>query len=275
MATLPTPRHFVARLISTIPKPSYSEASSANPLGGGPEVKQPLLTLHVLFPNEFLPALDLLDRGLITRLLPPGFRNIPSAVDNAQPQAETDPTHGQAPHHTGDHGVQTPNLEAGQQDRIASLRTADMRVGSTSTEDAAQQKNDAKAPCLYYVRSAQQQTSRSSNSRYRNAAYEHTTYYEVRLDAWSCSCPAFAFSAFPATTSDAHRTSPPSLDARNDEQAPLGWLFGGLTLGTDMPVCKHLLACVLVEHSGMFAHFVEERTVSREEMAGWAAGWGD
>lgn len=36
-------------------------------------------------------------------------------------------------------------------------------------------------------------------------------------------------------------------------------------------VCKHLLACVLAERIG---GYVEEREVVREEMAGWAAGWG-
>jgi len=38
----------------------------------------------------------------------------------------------------------------------------------------------------------------------------------------------------------------------------------------DVPLCKHLLACVLVERW----RGVEERVVGREEMAGWAAGWG-
>lgn len=54
-----------------------------------------------------------------------------------------------------------------------------------------------------------------------------------------------------------------------------GWRFGGLTLGGDRPVCKHLLACVLVEHCKPFESFVDEREVSIEELAGWAAGWGD
>jgi hypothetical protein len=53
------------------------------------------------------------------------------------------------------------------------------------------------------------------------------------------------------------------------------WKFGGLTLGGDIPVCKHLLACVLVEYCDLFAGFVEEREVSVEELAGWAAGWAD
>ena len=53
------------------------------------------------------------------------------------------------------------------------------------------------------------------------------------------------------------------------------WTFGGLTRGSDMPVCKHLLACVLVERCEIFQHLAVEQEVSVEELAGWAAGWGD
>lgn len=52
------------------------------------------------------------------------------------------------------------------------------------------------------------------------------------------------------------------------------WTVGGLSLGEDVPICKHLLACVLVERTGLFAGFVREREVGVEEWAGWAAGWG-
>lgn len=51
--------------------------------------------------------------------------------------------------------------------------------------------------------------------------------------------------------------------------------FGGLVRGEgEMPVCKHLLACLLAESWKGFGGFVEERTVEREEMSGWVAGWG-
>ena len=43
---------------------------------------------------------------------------------------------------------------------------------------------------------------------------------------------------------------------------------------TETPVCKHLLACVLAQRCGVFADMVHERTVSRAEMAAWAAGMG-
>jgi hypothetical protein len=52
------------------------------------------------------------------------------------------------------------------------------------------------------------------------------------------------------------------------------WHFGGLSRGEGMPMCKHLLACVMVERWREFGDGVEERRVSVEELAGWGAGWG-
>ncbi|KAK3701570.1 hypothetical protein LTR37_015424 [Vermiconidia calcicola] len=104
----------------------------------------------------------------------------------------------------------------------------------------------------------------------------HAVCYEVRVDAWSCSCPAFAFSAFPAAASE--RTDDESDDITQQQTYRSNtetWIFGGLTLGSDMPICKHLLAGVLVERCSIFATFVEEREVSVEELAAWAAGWGE
>ena len=54
-----------------------------------------------------------------------------------------------------------------------------------------------------------------------------------------------------------------------------GWQWGGLMLGEeDIPLCKHLLACVLSERWDVAGGMVEERQAGREEIAGWAAGWG-
>jgi hypothetical protein len=52
-----------------------------------------------------------------------------------------------------------------------------------------------------------------------------------------------------------------------------GWEFGGLSFdgkeGGKVPVCKHLLACLLVERwEDVFGGYVKERSVEREEMAG-------
>jgi hypothetical protein len=54
------------------------------------------------------------------------------------------------------------------------------------------------------------------------------------------------------------------------------WRFGGVSLGYGIPpVCKHLLACALVEYTRLFGGFVSEVDVQFEEAAAWAAGWAD
>jgi len=157
----------------------------------------------------------------------------------------------------------------------------------------------------YYVRSSQAaRKSYHSHSHGRDgkdgrdtteATALSTTFYEVRLDSWSCSCPAFTFAAFPAGGDGAVYER--STDAwtgledvgdglidGDDAGEGLGegtrgeeeWMFGGKECrGDEAPVCKHLLACVLGERcEGVFGHFVTEREVSLEEMCGWRAGWG-
>lgn len=221
MATLPSPRHLVATLVSSISKADSSTATTvptANPLkDASPETQKALLTLHVLFPNDLLPALDLLDRSLVTRFT---LAHHPDLYDHHQ---------------------------------------------QSETAEAVRRES-----AIYHVRSAQ------PPSRNRSAlSHQHTTSYEVRLNSWSCSCPAFAFAAFPADSASSSPSSPPLPDHSFSGQDTADWTFGGLTRGNDMPVCKHLLACVLVERCQMFGSFAEEREVSVEELAGWAAGWGD
>ena len=59
------------------------------------------------------------------------------------------------------------------------------------------------------------------------------------------------------------------------EQQGGEWVFGGVRRGRMVPpVCKHLLACVLVDRVQLFRGLVEDKVVSREELAGWCAGWG-
>lgn len=51
--------------------------------------------------------------------------------------------------------------------------------------------------------------------------------------------------------------------------------FALLLRGGETPMCKHLLACLLVERcEGLFGGFVREREVGVEEWIGWEAGWG-
>ncbi|RMX78706.1 hypothetical protein D0868_16431 [Hortaea werneckii] len=234
MTNIPTPRQLTTKLVDSLPR--SPDPGTGNPLYNAPESKQYLLSLHVLFPNELLPALDLLDRGLVTRMY------VGSEEHASQPNA------------TQAQDVATAR-PPGQPETHFSEATdghEHAKEHEHAKDDATGSHNTYKGLGTYQVRSAQQTSSRGGSSRYRNAAYEHTSYYEDSQ-----------------TDERGFATQRPSRAGRS------GWTFGGLTLGQGMPVCKHLLACVLVEHSGMFSHCVQERSASREEMAGWAAGWGD
>lgn len=214
---------------------------TTNPLKqASPADRSVLLTLHVLFPNELLSALDLLDRDLVTRFVPLSESEVPP------PGSEQD-------------------IKAAQ----------DTNMGQDASTTAEDQNSDTRKTTqdyrhsIYYVRSAQQTTS---NSRFRDPMAS-TTHYEVRTSSWSCSCPAFTFSAFPAKPSDYEGEEADDSGAAEEEEQE--WVVGGLSLGQDVPMCKHLLACVLAERGGMFGGYVKTREVSVEELAGWAAGWGD
>lgn len=249
---------------------------STNPLSAvDATTKKQLLSLQVLFPNEFLPALDLLDRGLVTR-----FRigNVSNEIATKQDA------------HTGTKAQQTQPDEAQSIDQhmldqpahTSGVRTSDARSHNPTADQPMADvplTEPATLPppldTIYYARSAQQRSSRYSTS------YDTIICYEVRLLAWNCSCPAFAFAAFPGSMSPVYYTSG---DSPTEDRNPMSgdnkcnkWVFGGVSLGEAMPpVCKHLLACVLAERcEGLFGKFVKERVVSVEEAAGWAAGWGD
>lgn len=309
------PRTFVTDLFNSLPglpQPSVGATSvhtSSNPLNSAPEAaKKQLLTLHVLFPNEFLPALDLLDRRLVTRFR---IRRNPNTIEGAMQQegrvapstsvstglrgidADKDAIEVEAAQAINDEAQrETPSAPndvtaAGQKDspdvemqdagsvevseeltRLPRIADQESRMQEeTETGGLAAQHHDTDT--LYYVRSAQQRSSRF------NTSYESTTFYEVRMNAWNCSCPAFTFSSFPSV-----HPEPPVPQFEPDDKLPENGdtrrSFGGFSPGKAMPpVCKHLLACVLVERCDMFKSFVEEKDISVEEAAGWAAGWGD
>lgn len=130
-------------------------------------------------------------------------------------------------------------------------------------------------PVVYYVRSSQPARL--------NAAARHDSVgmnYEVRTRAGNCTCPAFTLASFADEglreldlKTDEKSGDDPDRPAReewmrNDERV------GGLALGNDFYVCKHLLACVLVERCEGLEEYVETRLAGRAETAGWAAGWG-
>ncbi|KAJ4362632.1 hypothetical protein N0V95_001437 [Ascochyta clinopodiicola] len=253
-STLPASRDFVTQLLNSLPVSPHHDAYAFSLNDAPDSVKKQLLSLQVLFPNEFLPSLDLLDRKLIARFL----------IGNAGPSS-TNPQ-------------STPRIQTS--DTYSNI-ASNSPTPNPPTASSPPQDPSHLTDTVHYVRSAQQRSSRYSTS------YDSTTSYEVRLQAWNCTCPAFAFAAFPSVhpeppvstyiasaSTDSGDARNPSMDAAESEASK--WIFGGVSLGTGMPpVCKHLLACVLAERcSGVFGECVEERRVSVETAAGWAAGWG-
>ena len=136
-----------------------------------------MLSLQVLFPNEFLPALDLLDRKLVTRF----------QIGIEEPA----PTTAESTTVAHDATTSSPDMQ---------LQDTQMQDNEPPTEPHANpQPPTTQIPpippskdTVHYVRSAQQRSSRFSTS------HDSTITYEVRLLAWNCTCPAFAFAAFPA-----------------------------------------------------------------------------
>jgi hypothetical protein len=263
-SSLPHPKSFLTKIISSLPQTSTS--TDANPLKGVSHTTRHLLqTLHVLYPNEFLPALDLLDRHLITRLVnnsPQDSPTTPNSVTDANNVPATEAVAPSSPSQRVTYKLIPPH------------RTTEVRHEPTRSGEKT---------WIYYVRSAQPQKPSYIPGGTTGRNYDSlSTHYEVRPLAWNCSCPAFAFAAFPATlgnyddedaveaeTTRGRRGEREERDDWNGE-----WRFGGLSRGRGAPVCKHLLACVLVERCAVFAPCIDERSATIEEIAGLCAGWG-
>ncbi|KIV88009.1 hypothetical protein PV10_09186, partial [Exophiala mesophila] len=206
------------------------------------------LTLHVLFPHHLLPALDLLDRSLLTRLLY-GAQEVADGVSEGQQM--------------------TPGLD--------------------------------QASDVFYVQSS----SALSGTGRKTAAINRTAvYYEVRLDSWNCTCPAFAVDVASGLMRMDHGHGHNAVNeenyVRDKGQARYmvePWRFGGaLTLlasdymtndgehdtrvdsghGVGVPVCKHILAAALARAApALFGASVAERHATKKELAGWGGGWGE
>jgi len=296
VSPLPSSRHFVTQLLDSLAAPpSIDQAivekknANTNPLNNVSDAtRKQLLSLQVLFPNEFVPALDLLDRRLVTRFLICDGEELAARTTGAEQRDATtaqdvqmQDTEETSPSQQENEQKEQPGTHAHAANTNESP-APDKPSNHTTTTTAPKPSN---LNTIYYVRSAQHRPSRFSTS------YDTLATYQVRLLGWNCSCPAFAFAAFPTgqatplvpLNTAVHPGKPNQLPdsahqaGEKTKEEGMEWIFGGISLGDGMPpVCKHLLACVLAERcKGLFGGFVEERDVSVEEAAGWAAGWGD
>lgn len=222
------------------------EREQQNPLSGLPasqltRVKPLMLTLHCLFPNDLLPALDILDRRLVQRLV---------REDRA---IITTPEHG--------HELATEHQNTGQAE-ITTINYYDS------------QRED-----IFFVVSASTAPPRGASSS-TFSTQEQLKGYEVRLHAWACTCPTFTLSAFRDIHSRMDVSAETLSGSMLRDLGPGCYPFGGtLTCVTDKvspPVCKHILASILFARcAGLFGGSGDcRRPVSMEELAGWCAGWG-
>ncbi len=145
-------------------------------------------------------------------------------------------------------------------------------------KEGGEQQEQGGLDVVYYVRSSPRVRQRGPGAA-RHVGGVGTSY-EVRTRAWNCTCPSFAFSsAFTKGYEQRRGDDERSEDVENGREGDGDWTadddwLGGLALGSDVQVCKHLLACLLVERCMGLDGYVETRVVGRAEMAGWAAGWG-
>jgi hypothetical protein len=239
MATLPSSRTFLSNLIGSLPQPprTTDQVTPSNPLCAlEPSDRRLVTTLHAIFPAHVLPAFDLLDRRLVTRLI---VQNNPRSTIpvRAAPPAETD-------------------------------------LSPRRGEDKHEGIRDGPNHQVYLVQSAQEH-GRASRVPVTSS---ESGPYTVRLKSWNCTCAAFTFAAFPASGNSTDIQFHDYLDllrieTDGDPNGP--WEFGGLSTdgedGGGVPSCKHLIACLLAEKWGILRGYVQERTVSREEMAGLGA----
>ncbi|KAK1145478.1 hypothetical protein N8T08_004353 [Aspergillus melleus] len=223
------PVQFVERLISRLgqqllPSQRATDSAGALPPVLPSDVKPLMLTLHCLFPNELLLALDILDRGLVRRL----------AQQDANPES------------------------------------------SNPTTDPSR--------AVFFVISASAAPSISAQKPLPTRTGGQIGY-EVRLQAWNCTCPAFTLAAFrdlgpemePAGHAEGLRDDDvPGVQSRTCSY-PYGGRLAGEATRTSPPICKHLLACLLMARCpGAFettAPEVDPTLVPAEELAGWCAGW--
>lgn len=147
-----------------------------------------------------------------------------------------------------------------------------------SNEEAGEEKKTGRENYVFQVRSSQPVKGRFRDTSSLSGG---GNIYTVRLEAWNCSCAAFAFSAFPSSSSPSYSAPWKGMNqAESNLDEELGeadgeedvWEFGGLSLdgeeGGNVPVCKHLLACLLGERWDLLERYVKKREVEREEMAG-------
>lgn len=256
-------------------EPIFKGADILNQLE--PQPRQLLLALHCLLPSTLLPALDLLDQRLVTRYQAspepekpeqPNKSDEPSAVSRQHPRpaaAEFDEL---------DHLI---SLEAElfasephpqippefDPDLLSNSEHPDPDFPPEIPSERCTTPPPSEVPTVYYV-----QSSIVPRADIDTKLSGPSTLHEVRPKAWNCTCAKFTFDSV------MHKTV--ISDDGDVGGSGNGGVWGGWMMGGEVPMpCKHLLACVLLEHCpGIFGGFVEDWKSPVGLLADMAGVWG-
>ena len=248
-SSLPTSRDLLTSLIDSIvengnqpPVPPLEDprTAEARPFSQLPASIRPLLTtLHVLFPTLLLPALDLLDRSLITRV-------VSESPTGSAPQGQASQS----------------SLVVGDSDDIP---------GESVSERL-------QPPCFFLVRSAASISRKTFNAFATSTPYIvrlhawNCSCANFAFDAYPAASAGAAVDDGPLDIMG------PGQGPRKAVPRKEVWDFGGLSFdgrepkGGGVPCCKHLLACLLADRWGnVLGRYAAEKRASKEEIAGLVA----
>ncbi|RYO94797.1 hypothetical protein DL764_007775 [Monosporascus ibericus] len=234
---LPAPRTLLTSLINTLASAPLAppDPALANPLKRLPASHRTLLaTLHALYPSLLLPALDVLDRRLVTKVFVDGGsggagastaaasagleqgRSLGTGVDlSAGPGArDTVSVSGVGASEGAGATLESRQADPGADPVPSSSRPLAATDAEASPGTGVPEGGDggrrgekhptrnwqrlSSEPTFHIVRSAQ--PSQSFRRQHGHNQFNPNTRqqrYVVRLGAWSCTCAAFAFSAYP------------------------------------------------------------------------------
>jgi hypothetical protein len=245
MESLPTSRQLLTSLITTltsetaVSQQTFQDdanrpvTATTNPLSQlNAQSKGLLTTLHALYPSLLLPALDLLDRKLVTRVL---VLDTPSSSASEASQACLD--------------ASAPSFyivrSAQQQKRGRRWRGGGAADGETGHDKTYMVRTTAwNCSCAAFAFSAFPAGGGGNASEAKGYVIDDD---HVAFRTPSGTGPEWEFGGL-------------SEDGKD----------GGPSSG--VPCCKHLLACVLAERWSIVRDNVEERRVGREEAAGLVGG---
>ncbi|ETN44257.1 uncharacterized protein HMPREF1541_10808 [Cyphellophora europaea CBS 101466] len=203
-----------------------------------------LLTLHLLFPHDLLPALDLLDRGLVTRL------TCPSNVSE------------------GEHKFSSGGREVWYVQSASAITDAEQsRVGVAGGTGRFRNALRSKATDTFY-----EVRLDSWNCSCAGFAFQAFILLTTGEEVWKADVGSGGLGKDDVAMAEGSREGSAAEDFR----------FGGTAMNGGMaPVCKHILAAALARNMPAFVLSPDregrdrERQAGRQELAGWGAGWGD